>query len=170
MTDLWLSLGSNLGDRAATLAAALKLLPNHGITVVAVSSLYATAPQGFQEQPEFLNCAARTQTDLPPAEALRVCRHVEDAFGRQRSQYWGPRTLDIDLLLYDDLRLDVPALTLPHPRMWERAFVLAPLVELWPDLRFPSEELASDRLAALLPGQPVRQVSGPEWAGKMGGS
>ncbi len=157
MADLWLSLGSNLGNREATLRDALRALKARGLAIRAVSSLYATAPQGITDQPEFLNCVARVQTDLPAREALRQCQGVEALYGRERTLRWGPRTLDIDLLFYDNLVSTDAELELPHPRLWERAFVLAPLLELWPDLTTPGGEPARDVLQRLSMSQGVRR-------------
>ncbi|HEY8741563.1 MAG TPA: 2-amino-4-hydroxy-6-hydroxymethyldihydropteridine diphosphokinase [Chloroflexota bacterium] len=158
MADLWLSLGSNLGNREATLLDALRALEARGLHVRAVSSMYATAPQGTTDQPEFLNCVARMQTDLPAREALRRCQEVEALYGRERTLRWGPRTLDIDLVFYDNLVSTDANLELPHPRLWERAFVLAPLLELWPDLTTPGGEPASDVLRRLSLSQRVQRV------------
>lgn len=164
MPDLWLSLGSNLGEREATLRAALEELTTAAIVIVAVSSLYATAPQGIVDQPDFLNCVAKAQTDLPAREALHRCQAIEAAHGRERTLHWGPRTLDIDLLFYDDVTSAEPDLTLPHPRLWERAFVLAPLLELWPDLITFGGTAAQDSLRRLSDSQAVRRVSaGDKW-------
>lgn len=164
MPELWLSLGSNLGDREATLRAALEELTTAAIVIVAVSSLYATAPQGVVDQPDFLNCAAKAQTALTAHEALRRCQAIEAAHGRERTLHWGPRTLDIDLLFYDDFTSAEPDLTLPHPRLWERAFVLAPLLELWPDLSPKEGTPAGEFLRRLSDSQPVRRISaGDEW-------
>jgi len=161
--EVWLGLGSNLGDRAATLAAALGELPRQAIEVTAVSSLYATAPQELTDQPEFLNCVAHATTNLSPAGTLAACREMEAGFGRQRMRRWGPRTLDIDVLFFNNLSSDDPMLQLPHPRLWRRAFVLAPLLELWPDLAAPSGVPARQLLEALSPAQPVRVVAPAGW-------
>lgn len=163
MPDLWLSLGSNLGDREATLRGALTDLRQCGITIQTVSSLYRTAPQGFTDQPEFLNCVALGETRLSAAGALGVCQEVEALHGRDRGIRWGPRTLDIDILFYDELVSADPALLLPHPRLWERAFVLAPLLELRPGLTTPSGVKASHLLRQLTASQQVHVVSGGEW-------
>lgn len=170
MADVWLGLGSNLGNREETLRQALDDLDASGLAITAVSSLYATAPQGITNQPEFLNCAAQAATDLDPTTALQICKAVEHQHGRQRQIHWGPRTLDIDLLFYDNIQSADPALLLPHPRLWQRAFVLVPLVELWPDLRAPNGEPAALLLAQQMPSQPVRAVSSREWRRTSGSS
>ena len=105
-----------------------------GIEVVQVSSLYETAPVGFVDQPPFLNAIAVLTTDLPPDRLLGICQTVEEQLNRRRSVRWGPRTIDIDVLLFDDEQLALPCLTVPHPRMHERLFVLIPLQEVAPDL------------------------------------
>lgn len=126
-----LSLGSNLGDRLLNLREALNHLSQHPqIQLLAVSSVYETDPVGFLEQPEFFNIVARLLTTLSPYELLTLCQQTEALFLRERTMRWGPRTLDIDILNYDRYQLDTPQLTLPHPRMHERAFVLLPLQEI----------------------------------------
>lgn len=128
----YLSLGSNLGDRAGFLAqacASLAALP--GTTVVAVSRVYETAPQGGVEQPAFLNQVVCLETQLAPDVLLAAAQRLEAAAGRVRGVRFGPRTLDIDILLYEAVESADPDLTLPHPRLRERAFVLVPLAELW---------------------------------------
>lgn len=127
----FLSLGSNLGDRLVCLREALHHLERHAaIDVEKISSVYETDPVGFTDQPLFLNIAVRIRTTLSPIELLHVCQSIEDYFQRERSVRWGPRTLDIDLLTYDEMILNTAELTLPHPRMHEREFVLIPLHEL----------------------------------------
>lgn len=134
MSNAYLSLGANLGDRREQLAEALRRLAAlPGIKLAGVSGLYQTAPQGKTDQPAFLNCAAWLETELAPLDLLAALQAVEQALGREREVRWGPRTIDIDLLLYDELQIDLPTLTVPHPRMWERAFVLIPLLDVLPD-------------------------------------
>ncbi len=137
-----IALGSNLasqvGDREANLRAALDRLAALG-TVTAVSTFHETDPVGYLDQPRFLNAAALLRTTLPPLELLRSLLAIEQSLGRDRSATVdkGPRTLDLDLLLYDDAVLDTPELTLPHPAMSQRRFVLAPLAEIAPRLLHP---------------------------------
>lgn len=135
----YVGLGGNLGDRGQTLRRALELLAaREGITVDAVSTFRETEPVGFLDQPRFLNGAARLQTELSPRALLATLLEVERELGRDRSgPRYGPRTVDLDLLLYDDLELDEAGLTVPHPRLRERRFVLEPLVELAPGLVVP---------------------------------
>ena len=133
MTSAYLSLGANIGDPEAQLVEALRRLASApGNRLVAVSGLYRTAPLGLTDQPDFLNCAARLETDLDPYALLALAQSIEAELGRVRTVRWGPRTIDIDILLYGAVRQDDPRLTLPHPRMLERAFVLAPLLDIWP--------------------------------------
>lgn len=135
-----IGLGSNLGDSAAILAdAAQALADTPGVRVKAVSSLYYTAPVGGVQQPDYCNQAALLTTSLGPEELLGVLLAIEAEFGRTRTVRWGPRTLDLDLLLYGQEVLATPTLTVPHPRLHERGFVLAPLVELSPEWTHPTK-------------------------------
>ena len=127
----FLGLGSNLGDRWANLRAAVDALPD----VVAVSPVYETDPVGGPDaQGPYLNCVVMLITDRTPRQLLSVCRELETAAGRVRGERWGPRTLDVDVLLVGDAVVDDPDLQVPHPRMWERPFVLVPLADVAPDL------------------------------------
>ncbi|MCL2166483.1 MAG: 2-amino-4-hydroxy-6-hydroxymethyldihydropteridine diphosphokinase [Clostridiales bacterium] len=130
----WLSLGSNLGDRLDNLLAGAAFLLSHGLEWKNCSGVYETEPVGYTAQPDFLNMVIHGETRLSPLDLLEVCQQAEKALLRERTIRWGPRTLDVDILLIDDLVLDLPALTLPHPRMAERAFVLGPLGEMDPGL------------------------------------
>jgi len=133
----YLALGSNLGDRLDTLRRAIDLLEARpGVEVVRSSRVYETEPVG-PPQPEYLNAVIEVRTDLEPRELLDACLAVEAELGRVRGERWGPRTLDVDLLTYDELTVDEPDLTIPHPRMHERGFVLVPLGELEPDPMLP---------------------------------
>lgn len=125
-----LSLGSNLGDRYENLAEGAAYLSTHGLTLIDCSSVYETEPVGYTDQPDFLNIVLRVATVLAPLDLLEVCQQAERARLRERTVHWGPRTLDVDILLYDEVIMDDPVLTLPHPRMAERAFVLGPLAEM----------------------------------------
>lgn len=135
----YVALGSNLGDRAAHLDAALgRLGDDPDITVVASSAWIETAPVGGPEQPDYLNGAASLDTTLDPQALLARLGDVERALGRRRDGVrWGPREIDLDLLLFEDRVIDEPELTVPHPRMAERAFVLRPLAEIAPDVVHP---------------------------------
>lgn len=135
MSAAYLSLGSNLGDRLNYLRRAISDLNTlDGVHVVRLSSVYETEPVGVEGQPAYLNLVAVVSTRLDPHALLAACHDIERAHGRVRTVRWGARTLDIDLLLYDGVEMDTPKLTLPHPRMHERAFVLVPLLEVAPDI------------------------------------
>jgi len=144
-------LGANLGEREETLRRALELLAaTAGIEVVAVSSFRETDPVGHLDQPRFLNGAAVLETSLSPRELLDALLAVERELGRTREgARFGPRTVDLDLLLYGDAQLDEPGLTLPHPRLHERRFALEPLAELDPELVVPGRGRVTDLLAEL---------------------
>jgi 2-amino-4-hydroxy-6-hydroxymethyldihydropteridine diphosphokinase len=133
---VYLALGSNIGNRLANLRAVINNLPPQ-MMVIKKSTVYETPPWGFPNQPAFLNQAVKTETYLDAASLLRHLKRLEVALGRVPSFQNGPRLIDIDILFYDDVTLDSPALKLPHPRLQERAFVLVPLAELAPDLRHP---------------------------------
>ena len=128
-----LGLGANLGDRLASLQHAVELLAGRGVRAVASSRVWETEPVGGPEgQPAYLNAVVRAETELDPADVLTAANDVEAALGRTREIRWGPRTIDIDVLLYDDLRRDDPELTIPHPRLTERGFVVLPLLDIDP--------------------------------------
>lgn len=134
MTGAYLGLGSNLGDRLATLQLAVDLLEEDpGIDVVTSSRVWETDPVGGPRQPDFLNIVVRIETSLEPKDLLAACQGVEAALGRIRDVRWGPRTVDIDVLSIDGYVSDDPDLTVPHPRITARAFVLLPLLDLDPD-------------------------------------
>jgi 2-amino-4-hydroxy-6-hydroxymethyldihydropteridine diphosphokinase len=129
---VFLGLGSNLGDRKQHLCRAVKALERHGLR--RLSSVYETDPVGGPAQERYLNLVAELDTDLGPRDLLAVCRGLEAAAGRVRDVRWGPRSLDVDVLWVEGVTVDDPDLQIPHPRMWDRRFVLAPLRELAPDL------------------------------------
>jgi 2-amino-4-hydroxy-6-hydroxymethyldihydropteridine diphosphokinase len=147
----YLGLGSNVGDRLGHLRAGVDLLIEHGVEVTASSSVYETEPVGeILDQPDFLNAAVAVQTDLDPEELLDRCKAIEVEQGRMfGGPRHGPRPLDVDLLLLGDLELETDRLTLPHPQVTARRFVLVPLLELDPDLTLPDGRRLSDALAAL---------------------
>ena len=151
MPRAYVGLGANLGPREDTLHRALALLDEvEGVEVVAVSALRETDPVGIVDQPRFLNGAAALETELSPRELLDALLRVERELGRVRDgTRWGPRTIDLDLLLYGDHELDEPGLTIPHPRLGERRFALEPLAELDPELVIPGLGRVSTALAAL---------------------
>lgn len=142
MTRAFLGLGSNLGDRIENLQQAVNLLGERGISVVASSRVYETEPVG-PEQPDFLNAVVEIETDLDARAILETCLQVEWTMGRVRKERWGPRAIDLDLLTFDDEEIDEPGLTIPHPRMHERGFVLVPLMELEADPPLPGGRTAA---------------------------
>lgn len=149
MIRAYVALGSNLGNPARTIEDAIDALTSlRGSLLMGMSSLFRTAPVGLKHQPDFINAVVALDTRLSPRELLDELFAIEASFGRERSVRNAPRTLDLDLLLHGDHVLDEPALTLPHPRMHERAFVLAPLAEIAPDLVVPGRGPVSSLLAA----------------------
>ena len=165
-TFAFLGLGSNLGERLEHLQAAVDLLDQDPRTRVdAVSSVYETEPVGGPEQGPYLNIALRVTTSRSPRALLALCNEVEAALGRVREERWGPRTVDVDVLLYGDRVVSTRRLAVPHPRMTERAFVLVPLMEVAPGLTLPGGGSAASALARLAPVEGVRmigtQVTGP---------
>ena len=157
MKTVYLGLGSNLGDRAATLAAALQKLDSPELRLMRASGLYETEPMGLREQPWFLNQVAEFQTTLFPRQLLQRTKKIENELGRKRGVRNGPRTLDIDILLFGSTIVRSEELEIPHPRFRERRFVLAPLAELNPDLRDPVSGQQVKALLAGLAGQTIRR-------------
>jgi len=156
----YLGLGSNVGDREGHLRAAIELLGERGVEVEAVSSTYETEPVGeVLDQPDFLNAAVRIRTDLEPEALLDACKAVEGERGRTfEAPRHSPRPLDVDLLLLGDLELETDRLTLPHREVRSRRFVLAPLLELDPELALPDGTRLADAMAGLGPGQRAERV------------
>jgi 2-amino-4-hydroxy-6-hydroxymethyldihydropteridine diphosphokinase len=156
----YLGLGSNVGDRVGHLRAAIEMLGERGVQVEAVSSGYETEPVGeVLDQPDFLNAAIRIRTELEPEALLDLCKEIEAERGRQLdAPRHSPRALDVDLLLLGDLELSIDRLTLPHPQVTSRRFVLAPLLELDPDLTLPGGTRLADALTDLGAGQRAEQV------------
>ena len=136
MHIIYLALGTNLGDRLVNLRAAINALPPD-INVLAESKIYETPPWGYEDQPTFLNMAVKCETDLDAASLLKRLKQIEVEVGRVESVRWGPRQIDIDILFYDDLILESESLTIPHPRLHERAFVLIPLADIAVDFVHP---------------------------------
>ncbi len=144
----YVGLGANLGNRTASIQAALYSLSNlPTMEMRRVSSLYETAAVGMTDQPDFLNAVAEVGTSLSAIELLDVLLNLENLLGRKRTIRWGPRVIDLDLLLYGDEQITLPALTVPHPRLRERAFVLVPLAEIVPELTLPGDHQAVAALA-----------------------
>lgn len=149
--EVGLSLGSNVGDKAANIGEAMRRLALDGrVRVMAMSALYRTAPWGKVDQDFFANAAALVTTLLPPLELLALAKQVEAQMGRVKTEHWGPRLIDIDLLFYGDVELDTPHLKLPHIEMFNRAFVLVPLAEICPNRR----------IAGRLVGEAARAMAG----------
>ena len=138
MPTIFLSLGSNIGDREKNLRTAISSLADVKVHVTRVSSFYETEPVDLREQPWFLNCAAQAETELPPLDLLRALRAIEALMGSKKLVPKGPRLIDLDILLYGNEAIDTPELQVPHPRMLQRKFVLAPLAEIAPNVGHPS--------------------------------
>ena len=154
---VYLSLGSNVGDREIQLRDALRRLAAIG-RVVAVSSFYETEPVEFTDQAWFLNCVVALETTETPEQLMMALLQIEQQMGRRRMQKKGPRTIDIDILLFDEAIVDSPALTIPHPAMHQRRFVLEPLAEIAPEVRHPVlDKTIRELLEALPAGQIVRR-------------
>lgn len=157
--NAWLSLGANLGDAAGTIDRAVDQIDQlPGTNVVDVSPLYRTAPVGYTDQPPFLNLAVSVRTDLSPEDLVAACRTIEQSLGRLERPRWHEREIDIDLLIYDGARIDRPGLTVPHPRMNERAFVMIPLGDIAPDLIHP---VTGETIAAIrdrIPPDPLEWI------------
>ena len=155
---VYLSLGSNVGDRELQLRDALRRLAVNG-RVVAVSSFYETEPVEFTDQAWFLNCVVALETTETPEQLMMALLQIEQQMGRRRIQKKGPRAIDIDILLFDEAILDSPALTIPHPAMHQRRFVLEPLAEIAPEVRHPVlKKTVRELLDALPAGQEVRKL------------
>jgi 2-amino-4-hydroxy-6-hydroxymethyldihydropteridine diphosphokinase len=155
----FLGLGSNLGDRLDTLGRAVSLLGEaHGVVPTACSRVWETAPVGGPPQPDFLNLVLRVEAERTPRELLTLCHEVEAALGRVRDVRWGPRTIDVDLLLFGDRTVDEPDLIVPHPRLHERAFVVLPLLDVASDPRLPDGRRILDLPVA---SDAVRPVAAP---------
>jgi 2-amino-4-hydroxy-6-hydroxymethyldihydropteridine diphosphokinase len=160
---VYLSLGSNLGDREANLQAAIERLAALG-EVMAVSSVYETEPVELARQPWFLNCAVALQTEKMPKQFLAALQSIEKAMGRQRTQPKGPRVIDLDILLFGNSVVDTAGLTIPHPALHQRRFVLEPLAEIAPEQRHPVFKRTVRELRDALPAGPpaVRKLSSPK--------
>lgn len=154
---VYIALGSNLDDRLANLKAAIQgLAPS--VLVMQRSAIYETEPWGFTDQPSFLNMVVSARTDLAPLDLLKHVKNLEQVLGRRPTFRNGPRLIDLDILFYDDLILQLPDLVIPHPRLHERAFVLVPLMDIAPDLVHPALQVGTARLVAGLDCSGVKLV------------
>lgn len=171
MTRAYLALGSNLGDRLAHLQGALDALAgDEAVDVVAMSAVYETAPVGGPAQDDFLNAVVAIETELTARDLLARAQRIEARAARVRGERWGPRTLDVDVLLVGDEQIDDPDLVVPHPRMWERSFVLAPLADVAPALvEVPSDGWSGVVRTALALRTPGRHPTAVEDAPGRGG-
>jgi 2-amino-4-hydroxy-6-hydroxymethyldihydropteridine diphosphokinase len=141
MARAYIGLGSNLGDQLVNLKKAIKLINQiEGTEVIVVSPVYLTEPVGYEDQPWFYNCVAGIATELTPEQLLAALQGIENRLGRVRTVRWGPRTVDLDILLYGSLQVESEELTIPHPRMRERAFVMVPLADIAPNEKFADGE------------------------------
>lgn len=156
---VYLSLGSNLGDRSFNLHQAIEKLGELG-KVAAVSSFYDTEPVELTSQPWFLNCVAKLDTEKMPRQLMAAILGIEQEMGRQRKQQKGPRTIDIDILLFGSSIIDIPSITVPHPKLHQRRFVLEPLAEIAPEVRHPVLKRSAREMRDALPaGQTVKRVT-----------
>lgn len=162
MKTVYLSLGSNVGDREQHLAAAIEALGAHGIRVTRQSSIYATEPVDIETQSWFLNCAVEAETDLMPRQLLRAIRQIENEIGRRRLVRSGPRVIDLDILLCGSSIIRAAELEVPHPRMAERRFVLVPLTEIAPTVRHPLKNKTIAELFAETSDRSAVRVWKPE--------
>lgn len=159
MPTVYLALGSNIGDREANLREAIRRLPESGVHVSKLSSIYETEPVDYLDQPWFLNAALEAQTDLPAVQLLATLRNIESQMGSNKPFAKGPRLIDLDILLYANETIDTRELQVPHPRMLQRNFVLAPLAEIAPTLRHPTwPACAADLLAESPDHSSVRRL------------
>ncbi len=152
---VYLSLGSNLGERADNLRRAITSLGDVGVRVRGVSSIYQTEPVDLRDQPWFLNCVVETETELPATELLKKLWQIESLMGSKKVVAKGPRLIDLDILLYGDESIGAPELQVPHPRMHLRRFVLVPLVEIAPGLRHPAWDTNAEGLLERTPDKSV---------------
>ncbi|MGI6782672.1 MAG: 2-amino-4-hydroxy-6-hydroxymethyldihydropteridine diphosphokinase [Aminivibrio sp.] len=151
MSLVAISLGSNLGDRLQLLRKAVCALKERDFSILASSDVFETPPWGVKDQPRFLNACVLAETRLSPEEALAAVKEIEKALGRTRTWRWGPRLIDLDIIFYDDLVMETPDLTVPHPEMARRAFVLLPLTQAAPYWRHPVTGFTAEEMARALP-------------------
>ncbi|MBI5849029.1 MAG: 2-amino-4-hydroxy-6-hydroxymethyldihydropteridine diphosphokinase [Nitrospirae bacterium] len=151
MSIVFIGIGSNLGNRQENCLEAIRLLKNRGVKVTKQSSMIETEPWGVTEQPHFINLAIEAGTDLGPEEFLLLLKNIERAMGREKTAHWGPRVIDLDILLYDDRIIDSADLKIPHPHRHERDFVLVPLMEIAPEKIHPVMNKRISELKTQLP-------------------
>jgi len=160
MKRVYLALGSNLGNRRVNIETALKKLAENAVKVRRVSSLYRTEPIGYTAQPWFVNCAAEVATDLMPVQLVRRCQAIQREMGRRPGPRNGPRLIDVDILLYENLVMRSPEVTIPHPRMSERRFVLVPLSEIAAEAEHPvTRQTVREMLGSAPPAAVVKLAS-----------
>lgn len=160
MAIAYIGLGSNLGDKVKNIKKAIQQLKSReGVKVLKVSSLYETAPVGYKDQPNFVNAVVEVHTDKQPDELLQITKAIEAALGRKKSFPWGPRLIDLDILLYNNLTYKSEKLSLPHPEVKNRAFVLVPLAEIAGEKVHPSGLAIKELLAKLGPVKGVKKLS-----------
>ena len=153
----YLGIGGNIGDTKANIERTIELLKeNSEIKVTQVSSYYETEPVGYTDQDWFLNIVAEIETTLEPFDLLKYCQHIENELKRERLIRWGPRTIDVDILLYEDFVSDDEVLIVPHPRMTERAFAIIPLYEINKDLKIGTEDIAD--IVENLKGEQINKI------------
>jgi len=156
MSIVYIGIGSNLGDREKNCSRSIDLLEKHGIVIRQRSSLYETIPWGLRDQPLFLNMVIKAETELKPQELLELLKNLEIEVGRGKaSSRWGPRAIDLDILLYEDIILNEATLTIPHPYLHKRDFVLTPLCEIAADVKHPVLQLTMRELLETLRNQSV---------------
>jgi 2-amino-4-hydroxy-6-hydroxymethyldihydropteridine diphosphokinase len=155
MTNIYLALGTNIGDREENLREAMRLLSESGIHIIKTSSIYETEPVDYLDQPWFFNAVLEAQTELPAEQLLTRLRTIEAQMGSKKPFAKGPRLIDLDILLYGDDTIDTPELQVPHPRMLQRNFVLAPLAEIAPNLRHPFWSATASELLARSPDRSI---------------
>ncbi|MHB0998016.1 MAG: 2-amino-4-hydroxy-6-hydroxymethyldihydropteridine diphosphokinase [Armatimonadota bacterium] len=154
----YLGIGSNLGDKKSNIDDAIRRINEiNGISILKKSSVYETEPVGYMDQPDFLNSVIEIDTELDPVQLLHSTQQIEKDMGRVRNLKWGPRVIDIDILIFDNLKIDTTELVLPHPRITERAFVIIPLAEIAPDLII-NNSVSVIELSRKLSDQAIRKV------------
>lgn len=158
MKKAYLGIGGNIGDTRANIEDTIELLKkNDAIEVTSLSSFYETEPVGYTDQDWFLNVVVEIETTLEPLKLLEYCQHIENELKRERTIRWGPRTIDVDILLYEDYSSDSEILTVPHPRMTQRAFAMVPLYEISPDLVIDGTDIKD--IIDHLKGEEIRKAS-----------